>query len=108
MLYKKVLYGIGIGLLGPKIYPQVKKNIKPIVKKFVKNVIIISINTKSFINQVIKEIEPEKKNKIYTFEIKKDTNDELKLLGEEQRRAFSKITELKKQLEDVSKKIDNL
>lgn len=107
MLNKKFLYGLGIGLLGSKLYPSVKKNIKPIARKIIKNAIIARENTKAFINEIALETNKEKIN-TGTNEIKKNNQDELILLEEEQRYAFNRIAELKKQLEDVSKKVDNL
>ncbi|MBC2581317.1 hypothetical protein [Clostridium sp. DJ247] len=106
MINKRFLYGVGLGLLGSKLYPKVKKNIKPVTRKIVKNVIIIGENTRTFINEISKEIK--KETNIYNIEIKKDKHDELRVLKEEQRNAVRRITELKRQLEDVSKKVDNL
>lgn len=107
MLNKKFLCGLGIGLLSCKLYPDVKNNIKPIAIKIIKNVIIFKENTKLFINGIAVEAKKEINN-IYYKEIKKDKGDELTLLEEEQKYAFNRIVELKKQLEDVSKKVDNL
>ncbi len=106
MINKKILYGVGIGLLGARVYPTIRKNMKPIARKVVKNIIIIGKNTKAFINEVLEETESESKS--CHFETNKDTHHELKLLDEEQKHAFNKITELKRQLENISEKVDNL
>jgi polyhydroxyalkanoate synthesis regulator phasin len=107
MLNKKFVYGLGIGLLGSKLYPNVKNNIKPITIKLIKNIIILKENTKLFINELTVEAKKETNN-IYDKELKKDKQDELTLLEEEQNCSFNRIIELKRQLEDVSQKIDNL
>ncbi|WP_411681144.1 hypothetical protein [Clostridium thailandense] len=106
MRNKKILYGVGIGLLGARVYPTIRKNMKPIARKVLKNVIIIGKNTKAFINEVLEETENE--DKPCQFEVNKDTQYELKLLNEEQKHAFNKITELKRQLKNISEKVDNL
>lgn len=107
MLNKKFLYGVGIGILSSKLYPNVKNSIKPIAIEIIKNVVKITENSKAFINEITVKAKKEH-NSIYITEMKKDNQEELKLLQEEQKYALNKIVELKKQLEDVSKKVDTL
>lgn len=106
MINKRFLYGIGFGLLGSKLYPKVKKNIRPVIRNIVKNIIIIGENTRTFINEISKDVKNE--TNIYNIEMKKNKHDELKILEEEQRDVVRRITELKRQLEDVSKRVDSL
>ena len=107
MLNKKFLYGIGIGFLGSKLYPNVKNNFKPIARKIIKTAIIASENTKAFINEIALETK-EEKNHTNINKAKKDKQNELTLLAEEQEHAFNRINELKKQLEHISQKVDTL
>ncbi|WP_368490608.1 hypothetical protein [Clostridium sp. BJN0013] len=105
MVNKKFLYGFAAGLVSYRFYHNVKNNIRPMAMKMIRNTLAIRENARSFIDEIKIEVQRQN-NDICNTVSEIDRQKDFKFL-EEQRHALDKMSELKKQLESISDKVDN-
>lgn len=106
MLNKNFLYGFAAGFLGCKVYSNIKNNIRPMTLRIVTDTFTIKRRARSFIEEIKMKIQKQNNDNCNTVS-KIDKQKDFNFL-EEKGYALHKILQLRKQLENISKKVDNI
>ncbi|MFL0198356.1 hypothetical protein ACJDU8_22730 [Clostridium sp. WILCCON 0269] len=105
MLNKKFLYGFTAGLFSYKFYSGIKNNIRPMSTKIIRSTLAIREGARGFIDEI--KTKAQKQDNMCNIVSKVDKQKNSRTLEEEQRCTLDKMSELKKQLENLSEKVDN-
>ncbi|MFL0198700.1 hypothetical protein ACJDU8_24550, partial [Clostridium sp. WILCCON 0269] len=92
-------------LFSYKFYSSIKNDIRPMTMKIIRRTLAIREGARGFIDEIKTKVQNQ--DNMCNIVPKVDKQKNLRTLEEEQRCTLDKMSELKKQLESLSEKVDN-